>query len=123
MVTRLWRRRGTGTLGCLLWVVLFGVALHYGLAVGRVYHRYLKFEDAMRTAALSAPFQGDDAIRRTLVATAEQLKLPAEARRVWIRRTGPPFLIEIQAWYDERLSLPLGKAVDLTFHPTVEYRF
>lgn len=107
----------------MVWVVLFGVALHYGLAVGRIYFRYAKFDDAMRTAAASAPERGDEAIRLSLSATVDELGLPAEARQLWIRRSGPPYLIEIEAWYDERLTFPFGKFVDLTFHPKVEFRF
>ena len=110
-------------MGCLVWVVLFGVALHYGLAIGRIYYRYAEFEEAMRSSARFASMQSDEAIRRTLVTTVDQLGLPDEARQLWIRRSGPPYLIEIEAWYDERLTFPFGKFVDLTFHPKVEFRF
>lgn len=123
MVAGLRGRRGKGTLGCLLSAVLFAGALHYGLSVGRVYHRYLKFKDAMRGAAISASTRGDEAIRRTLVTRADDLGLPGEAKRLWIRRSGPPPRIEIHSWYDEQLNLPFGQSVVLTFHPMVEHYF
>lgn len=107
----------------MAWLVVFGAALHYGLAVGRIYLRYARFDDALRTAAASASERSDEAIRASLLRTIDSLALPAEARQLWIHRSGAPNRIQLEAWYDERLTFPFGRFVDLTFHPKAEHRF
>ena len=112
-------RRGAGTLGCLLSLLAFVVVLFYGVQVGEVFYRYYQYRDAMTSAARFAPSLSDDVLRRRILDKAEELGLPAEARRIQIRRIGQPGRIRISARYEERLELPFFSR-QFTFEPHVE---
>jgi hypothetical protein len=118
------RPRGASKLGCLVSLLLFVGALYYGSQVGRVYWRYYALVDAMERSARFAATTSDQAIRRTLVAKIDELGLPPEAKRLTVRRGGPPMIIRIQTTYRERLPLPPPlRARSIVFHPSVENRF
>ncbi|HSR15601.1 MAG TPA: hypothetical protein VLL51_07605 [Gemmatimonadales bacterium] len=124
MVTRiLGPRRGASKFGCLLSLLLFAAAILYGGQIGRIYWRYYEFVDEMRLSARFARNRTDETIRRTLWAKVDELGLPEEARRIQIRRTGPPPRITVSAQYREQLDLPLGGPVYIPFRPRVESGF
>ena len=116
-------RRGTSTFGCLLTLALFLGALYYGTEVGKIYWRYYAIRDAMETEARFAGNQSDEAIRRTLLSRIDELGLPREARRLNIRRSGPPNRIVIRTEYREVLELPIVEPRWITLKPRVESRF
>jgi hypothetical protein len=117
------RRRGASKFGCLLSLVLFGAAIYYGAQLGKVYWRYYEFQEDIRTAARFARTQTDQVIYRNLVSSIDALGIPAEAKRLVIRRVGPPFTIQIRTEYRERIDLPLGRVWYIRFRPRAESRF
>lgn len=117
-----WSRRGASTLGCLATLILFLGALYYGTAVGRVYFRYYGLVDAMEAQARFARNQTDGVIRRNLLGRIDELGIPAEARRLVIRRSGPPNQLLIRTEYHESVKLPF-RTIQITFRPKVEIRF
>ena len=101
-------RRGRGSLGCLLSLLLFSAALYYGINIGQVYLRYYELLDGMRTQARLAPSLHDDVIYRRLNAQADSL-LAGGSPRFKITRGGRPNRIVIQAEYTDQVDLPLFK--------------
>lgn len=122
-MSRLGNRRGASKIGCLLSLVLFGGAIFYGVQLGRIYFRYYELVDEMRASARFASNQSDEVIRRNIQLTVDDLGIPAEAKRITIRRFGPPATIRIRTTYSERIELPLRRHIDIPFRPTVESRF
>lgn len=117
-----WSRRGASTLGCLATLILFVGALYYGTEVGRIYFKYYSLVDAMEVQARFARNQTDQVIRRNLLGRIDELEIPSEARRLVIRRSGPPNQILIRTEYHEPLKLPF-RTTRITFRPKVETRF
>ena len=99
--------RGAGSLGCLLSLLLFAVALYYGTNIGQVYLRYQRI-DGMRTQARLAPSLHDDVIYRRLNAQADSL-LTGGSPRFKSTRGGRPSRIVIQGEYTDQVGLPLFK--------------
>lgn len=116
-------RRGASTLGCLVSLALFVGAIYYGVHIGRVYWRYYELMDDMRQSARFAQVRSDDAIRRTLTERIDALGIPPEAKRLVVRRTGPPWEILIRTEYREEINLPVGPPRYIHFRPRVESRF
>lgn len=117
-----WSRRGASTLGCLASLILFAGTLYYGSEVGRIYYRYFGLVDTMKVQARFARNQTDQVIRRNLLGRIDELGIPAEARRLVIRRSGPPNQILIRTEYHESLKLPF-RTTQITLRPKVETRF
>jgi hypothetical protein len=115
-------RRGASKLGCLLSLALFTGAIVYGGQIGRIYWRYYELVDEMQESARFARNQTDDIILRNLLARVDSLGLPEEARRIQIRREGPPFAVRIWTQYREPLRLP-GRTIYIPFRPKAEFRF
>jgi hypothetical protein len=101
-------RRGAGSLGCLFSLLLFAVALYYGINIGQVYLRYYQLLDGMRTQARLAPSLHDDVIYRRLNAQADSL-LTGGSPKFKITRGGRPSRIVIQGEYTDQVDLPLFK--------------
>lgn len=112
-------RRGATRLGCLVTLLVGAVALHFGLGFAEAYFRYYRFKDSMAQAARFSADQGDAAIRQRLALAADSLGLPAEARKVAIRRTGGSVALEVR--YSEVVKVPGGRRV-LHLNPRVEQR-
>ena len=104
MVTR---RRGAGSLGCLVVVLVLALVAYVGWDFGEMYLRNYRFEDAMRQYVRFAPRYSDDEIRRQLRAKADSLELPAEAKLIAIKRNPRRRHIEISAEYTDTLRGPL----------------
>jgi len=113
--------RGASLLGCLFAALLFVVALYYGVGIGRVYWKYYKLTDEMSTSARFAQTTSDDAIRQHLAGVAQDLELPAEARRFVIVRTTNPPLVAIRTQYRVTLELPFHNKV-VVLKPHAEIR-
>jgi hypothetical protein len=107
MVTGASNRRGSSSTGCLLTLLVFAVALYYGVHIGEVYWRFYQYQEEMRSQARLAPSIEDGVIRRRLLTTVDDLGLPAEAQKIQIKRTARPRQIIIESEYTEEVTLPL----------------
>ena len=114
-------RRGAGSLGCLFMLMIVAAVAYFGIPVGEALFRYYRFEDAMRQSARFARINSDAVIRNRLVAVADSLGLPAEARELDIRRM-PGDQIAIASQYVEEFELP-GTVRFHTFTVRVEGRY
>lgn len=112
-------RRGAGTLGCLLSLLLFIAALSFGLPIGQSYWRYTQLRDEMRTTVRFAQTIADEQMVRQILLTVDRLDLPREARRVRITRNPATRRITIQTSWTETLSLPFIQR-EIRFNPRVE---
>jgi hypothetical protein len=101
-------RRGAGTLGCLLSLLIFAAMLYYGYHVGQVYWRYYQLQDAMKSQARLAPSLADDVIRRRLNESADDI-YPDVKFKFNISRGGRPRKIIIVTEYADSVDLPLLK--------------
>ncbi len=107
MVRSRWRnRRGTSTRGCLITLLVLAVGLYYGINIGEVYYRYSQLQAEMRSQVRLAPSLSDGVIRRRLIAKAEALGLPDEAKRFRIQRSARTRHITIETEYEETVDLP-----------------
>jgi hypothetical protein len=112
--------RGSSTRGCLFSLLLFVVALYYGVNIGEPFYRYYQYREAMKSAARFAPTLSDDVLVRRVLAKAAELGLPPEAHRVKIERTQTaPRRVIIHAEYKERVELPFFHR-DISFRPQAE---
>lgn len=100
-------RRGSGTLGCLAWLVAFAAVCFYGFHVGQVYFKFFRLQDAMRSQARLAPSLTDDVIRRRLAEEAAEILHPAKPLRFRIVRGDRPRRIIIETQYTDSVRVPL----------------
>ena len=108
--------RGGSKRGCVLTLLVLVVAVYYGIGIGGHYVTYFRFLDEMRTQARLASTVDNATIQRRLLDRIEELGLPAEARRVSIRRTARPREIRISTSYQVTFELPFYVHVH-TFNP------
>lgn len=106
---RSWTRAGKSRAGCLISILVLAVLVYSGVAIGKVYYRYWRLLDEMKTQARMAPGINDEVILRRLLAEIEQLNLPEQARRITIRRTERPREILITTSYPDTVVFPLYK--------------
>lgn len=114
------RRRGAGSFGCLLTIAVLLCIGYLGVAFGRPYFRYRQFKDEMDSAARFAGILDDAAIQKRVVARADSLGLPPQAKRISVRRLDNPARIVIEARYSETVRLPLLEPKVLQFAPRSE---
>lgn len=117
-----WRaggRRGAGTLGCLVSLLLFVTALHFGIPIGQSYWRYTQLRDEMRTTVRFAQTIADDQMVRQILLTVDRLGLPREARRIRVTRNPANRRITIQTTWTETIELPFTTR-EIEFKPRVE---
>ncbi|HXE59178.1 MAG TPA: hypothetical protein VN607_00660 [Gemmatimonadaceae bacterium] len=108
-------RLGRVTVGCLTLVVLVAVLAYVGNAVGQVYWRFYRFQDAFTQQIKFAASTPDDTIITRLRTQADSLDLPVEAQRIHLRRTNRA--ISIWSQYADSIVLPgYGREVDFTAH-------
>jgi hypothetical protein len=107
MVTSARGRRGASSLGCLLTLALFAVAVYYGVHIGGVYMRFYELRDDMQQQARFASQLTDEAIRLRLLARADSLL--GQTPELSVERGGRPYHITIEAHYTESVDLPLFK--------------
>lgn len=114
-------RRGAGSTGCLVSLLVFVGLLYYGVNIGEVFFRYYRFLDEIKTQARLAAALDDGTIRRRLQAAIQDIGLPDSAGapgRLLIRRSASPREIRVETSYSEAVSLPLFNHI-FVFHPRV----
>ena len=115
---RLGNRSGKVKLGCLITLAVLAAAIYISLVNVRTYINYWAMKDEMNTQAQFAVNLDDETIRRRLSAKADELRLPAEARRITIRRRSRPREIIISTQWNVTLNR-LVVRLPLTFRPEV----
>ena len=111
------RNRGASSLGCLFTLLIVAAVIYFGANAAEIYWREFEFADDMRQQVKFASRSTNDVILKHLRATADSLGLPDDAHAIAIHRTEST--ISIEAFYDERLELPMV-ARDVHFHPHAE---
>ena len=114
-------KRGVTRIGCLFSVLMMVAVTYFGLPVAGMYVRYYRMENEMQTQARFAPSIDDGTIRRRLLQTIDNLRLPAQARQLRIRRIARPREIIISTSWDETIVLPFYTRVH-RFAPVVRER-
>ena len=101
--------------------MLVVLVLYLGARFFPAWLHYEQFRDEMVSDARFGTTLTDSIIRIRLVAQADTLGLPAEARRITIhRRGGRPPTITITAEYTERIALPIFGVKLVRFKPKAE---
>jgi hypothetical protein len=113
-------RRGASTFGCLFMTLLGVAAIYFGFKVGQVYWTGYDYEDTMKQSARFAETLTDKQIRDRIVARADSLGLPEEAKDVTVERVGRH--ISVSADYMVMVELPLHNR-SFHFSPHVEYDY
>ena len=117
MVSSVHGRRGASSLGCLVTLMLFVVAVYYGVHVGGVYWRFYQLQDDLDQQARFASQLTDQAIRLRVLAQADSLL--GQTPDLKIERGGRPYRITIEARYTETVDLPLFNHT-FVLHPKAE---
>ena len=113
-------RRGVSTFGCLF-ILLLGVStVYFGLKIGQVYWNNYSYEDGMRQQLRFAETLTDKQIYDRIVARADTLGLPEEAKDITVERKGRH--ISVSADYMVMVELPLHNR-SFHFSPLVEYDY
>jgi hypothetical protein len=113
-------RRGASTFGCLFMILLLVAAVYFGLKIGQVYWNNLSYEDGMRQQLRFAETLTDKQIYDRIVARADTLGLPEEAKDITVERKGRH--ISVSADYMVLVELPLHNR-SFHFSPFVEYDY
>ena len=113
-------RRGATSMGCLFTALLGIAAVYFGLKIGQVYWNYYQYEDTMKQHARFAETLTDRQIYDRIVAKADSLGLPEEAKEVSVERTGRH--ISVSADYMVMVELPLHNR-SFHFSPRFEYDY
>lgn len=100
---------------------MFLLIVYFGARFIPPWMHYQQFRDEMRSDARFGTTLTDSVIRIRLVAQADTLGLPPEAKRIVIRRRGgrPP-TITISAEYIVKINLPIFGIKLLHFKPKAE---
>ena len=121
MVSLLRDRSGKGGLGCIGTIVLVVLVIYFGSRLIPPWMHYQQFQDEMRSNARFGATLPDSIIRIRLIAQADTLGLPPEAKHITIRRRiGRPSTIIISAEYAEKVNLPIFGIKLLHFKPKAE---
>ena len=113
-------RRGASTFGCLFMLLLGISAVYFGMKIGKVYWNNIDFEDTMKQQVRFAETLTDKQIHDRIVARADSLGLPEEAKDVTVDRKGRH--ITVSADYMVTVELPLHNR-SFHFSPFVEYDY
>jgi hypothetical protein len=102
-------------------MVLLGVAtVYFGLKVGQVYWNNYSYQDTMKEQARFGETLTDKQLHDRIVARADSLGLPDEAKDVTVERTGRH--ISISADYVVMVELPLHNR-SFHFSPHADYDY
>lgn len=99
-------RRGAGSFGCLISIILFVAVLYYGYHIGQIYLKFYQLQDEMNTQASLAPSLANDVIYRRLAAKSDSLL--GRTLRFEIQRTRR---ITITTEYSDSVDLPFFKHI------------
>lgn len=113
-------RRGAGSFGCLISLLLVAVVGYVGFRIGDAYLGYLRYKDAMAQQVRFADRYSDSVIRLHLTAIADSLGLPPDARVLTLEREGDT--IRISARYTETMDFRVTKK-ELHFNPRAQGTF
>lgn len=113
-------RRGGGTFGCLLSLVVLIAIIYMSSTLGRPYFRFQRYNAEVKSMARFASSLSDSTIRLRLRAQVDSLGLPPEARKITIKRTTQPERVVITAEYDEVVQLLFVGEKVLHFTPRGE---
>lgn len=113
-------RRGAGSIGCLATLVITAAVIFLAVQLGKPWFRYQQFRDVMKSSARYAVSLPDSVIRARLMASADSLGLPKEAKRLKIVRSRSPANITISSEYVEKVKLPLYGLLQIHFKPRAE---
>lgn len=113
-------QRGGSTLGCLFTLALLGSAAYVALLFARPWFAHQQFQDDFQMAARFASTTSDSAIRVRLVARADSLGLPKEAKRISIRRFTNEGVVRIATRYDVTVQVPIVGERVMHFDLSVE---
>lgn len=105
--------RGTGRLGCVIWLGLLIGVIYFGMYAGQDLLDYYRLRDAMSQEGRFAGRRTDQQIKDRLRLFADSVGLPVEAQDINIVRDENT--IRIWTEYDQPLRLPfdIQKAVHL----------
>jgi hypothetical protein len=113
-------RRGATTFGCLFMGLLGVAAVYFGFKIGQVYWVNYDFQDTMKQNVRFAETLTDKQIHDRLVAKADSLGLPDEAKEITVERTGRH--LAISADYMVQVQLPL-QSRSFHFSPHAEFDY
>lgn len=113
-------RRGVTKFGCLFGTLLLVAAVYFGLKIGKVYWDASDYQSEIKANAQGAELLTDKQIRDRIVAKADSLGLPDEAKEVTVERVGRH--ISISADYVVIVELPLHTR-SIHFSPQYEYDY
>lgn len=114
-------RAGKSGIGCLGSIIIILVVLYFGARFIPPWMNYEQFRDSMKSEARFGTTLADSTIRIQLIAQADTLGLPPEAKKIIIRRrAGRPPTITISADYVVKVNIPLFGIKLLHFKPAVE---
>ena len=99
------RRRGATSFGCLFTILLLLAAGYFGLKVAQVYWDFYRYEETMKLTVRLAETMTDQQIYERIVAKADSLGLPEDAKEVGVERVGRH--ITVGADYIVMVELPL----------------
>jgi hypothetical protein len=99
-------RRGASLTGCLLSLVLLGVATWYGGHIGLMYWRQYQLLDEMKVNARHAAGLPDASIRNRLEMKAREVFGPEHTLRFQISRPRERKSIVIETQYRDSVDLP-----------------
>ncbi len=114
------QRNGGSNLGCLVVLVIAGAGIYLGLLFVRPWFRNEQYQQEMKNVALESATMSDSLIRVRLVARADSLGLPREAKRLTIRRLPREDRIEISARYSITIEIPVYGPKVLNFIAAAE---
>jgi len=114
------KRRGASTFGCLFMALLAIAAVYFGLKIGKVYWDASDYESEMKANAQGAELLTDKQIHDRIVAKADSLGLPDEAKEITVERVGRH--ITVSADYVVLVELPLHTR-SIHFSPRYEYDY
>ena len=109
--------RGTGRLGCVIWLGLLVGIIYFGTYAGQDLLDYYRIRDAMSQEGRFADRRTDQQIKDRLRLFADSVGLPVEAHDINIIRDENT--IRIWTEYDQPLRLPFDIQKSVHLKPSV----
>ena len=102
-------------------LIIVGVLVYFAAIAGEEALVYYRFQDAMKNEARFAYRRTDQQIKDHLRAFTDSVKLPREAKDIFVARETNH--IRIWAEYDQEFKLPLNKTKIVHLRPSAEKSF
>ena len=113
--------RGASRLGCLVQILLVGMAVYFAVIAGEEALTYYRFRDAMKSEARFASGRTDQQIKDRLRAFTDSVDLPLSAKDIFVAREGNH--IRIWSKYDQEFKLPMNRTKIVHLRPSAEESF